>query len=373
MSGYQQYVGRSNDLAANVNSGPIAGLRNAIIGGDFGVNPWQRGTTFMSAANGSYSADRWRYSSSGTGVVDISNSSSAPTVAQAGRLVTNSLLIDCTTADATIAAGEFYFIDQRIEGYVWQTLAQRTMVLSFWHAHTKTGTYCVALRNGGADRAFIVEYTQAVSDAWEYAEFVIPASPSAGTWNYTTGIGLSVNFIVAAGSTFHTTANAWNTGNFLATANQVNGLDSTANNFRLALVQLEAGLLATPFEGVPRGLVDLLCQRYFSKSFSIGTAPSNNVGVASGEESWNATLIGAVSSVSHSIVFPVRMRATPSITIYNPSAGNSEVRNNSDGADASGTSPAAVNDRRFLIAYTGNVGQSTGDQMLAHWTADAEL
>jgi len=35
--------------------------RNAIIGGDFDTNPWQRGVgNFVGVADGVYTADRWK-------------------------------------------------------------------------------------------------------------------------------------------------------------------------------------------------------------------------------------------------------------------------------------------------------------------------
>jgi hypothetical protein len=236
--------------------------KNAIIGGDFSTNPWQRGTSFSSVAANAYTADRWIYGKTGAMVHDISKAADAPTVAQAGRLTNHCLLVDCTTVDSSIAAGDFCYVGQFIEGYNFLPLAQRTMTLSFWHKHTKTGTYCVAVKNSGTDRTYVAEYTQDTTDTWERATVTITASPSAGTWDYTTGIGLYVLFPLVCGVTFQTTASAWQTGNFIGTANQVNACDSTSNNFKLALVQLEAGSVATEFEARQVQVERMLCERY---------------------------------------------------------------------------------------------------------------
>lgn len=237
--------------------------KNAIIGGDFSTNPWQRGTSFVAAASDAYTADRWQYKKSGAMVHTISKASDAPTVAQCGRLVTHCLLVDCTTVDAAIAAGDYCFVQQKIEGYNWMPLAQRTITLSFWHKHTKTGTYCVAVQNSGGDRTYVGEYTQDTTDTWEQATVTLTASPSAGTWDYTTGVGAKVIFTLAAGSTYQTTASAWQTGDYLSSASQVNACDSTSNNFKIALVQLEAGSLATEFEYRTAQTEAHLCKRYF--------------------------------------------------------------------------------------------------------------
>ena len=44
---------------------PIAGGRNMVVNGDFKI--WQRGTSFSSPANASFTADRWFMYYDGTG------------------------------------------------------------------------------------------------------------------------------------------------------------------------------------------------------------------------------------------------------------------------------------------------------------------
>jgi hypothetical protein len=109
--------------------------------------------------------------------------------------------------------------------------------------------------------------------------------------------------MVACGSTYHTTPGAWQTGIFLATANQVNGLDSTDNNFYLTGVQLEVGSVATPFEFRPYATELALCYRYCQVKAS--TSNNQTFGIA----------IGTSNTTSRvEIPFPVRMRATPTLT-----------------------------------------------------------
>lgn len=235
--------------------------KNAIINGDFNI--WQRGTSFTSVAAGVYTLDRWQYGKSGVMVHDITLSSDVPTLAQAGRLIRNSLKIDCQTVDTSIASSKYAMLSQNIEGYNFVPLAQKTMTLSFWVKATKTGIYSVSFRNGGPDKSYVAEYTVNASNIWEFKTLTILPSPTSGSWEYTNSRGLSVDFILAAGSTFQTTKDAWQTGNFLGTANQVNACDSISNDFFIASVQLEEGDIATPFEN--RTFADelRLCERYF--------------------------------------------------------------------------------------------------------------
>jgi hypothetical protein len=343
--------------------------KNAIIGGDFSTNPWQRGTSFSAIANATYSADRWVYSEVGDSVHTISKSADAPTVAVAGRLATHCVLVDCTTTDAAPAAGDLVILEQKIEGYNFLPLAQKAMTLSFWHKHTKTGTYCVAFINSGSDRSYVAEYTQAVTDTWEFTTVTVSASPSAGTWDYTTGVGLRVVFTLEAGSTFHTTANAWQTGGFLSTSNQVNAADNTANNFRIALIQLEAGSVATEFESRTVQEETALCQRYYNKTYSAGVQPATVTDT--GTIGTDAAGTGAGQAAT-SYRFPVSMRVNPTIAFYSPGTGAAgNWRRATAAADIVIVVGVAAS-TEAVICYP-NATMTLGELVYGHVTATAEL
>jgi hypothetical protein len=360
------------DTARNALVLPRSVAKNAIIGGDFSTNPWQRGTSFAAPANATYLADRWEYGNTSAAVHTVSQSADAPTVAQAGRLTNHCLLVDCTTADAAVAAGDLVKIAQKVEGYNFIPLAQGAMAFQFWHRHTKTGTYCVSFVNSGVDRSYVAEYTQAVTDTWELATVIIPASPSAGTWNYTNGIGLSAAFALMTGSNYQTAAGAWQTGQFYGTSNQVNACDSTANNFRIALVQLEPGAVATSFESRPENLELALCQRYFWKTFNQGVAPAQGIGSTAGALGYAAVLAG-VNTFRFRVPFPVIMRTTPTITTYNQAAMNALWRNATAAADSGTPTVTFTSDHGFLIGNPQVAGDGVNGLMNIHATAEAEL
>jgi hypothetical protein len=133
----------------------------------------------------------------------------------------------------------------------------------------------VSFRNSGNDRSYISEYTINTTNTWEYKTITVSASPSAGTWDYINGVGLTVRWVIASGSTFHTTAGAWQTGNFLSTVNQVNGVNTGATDFRITGVMLNEGVVATSFglfgEDFAGEVVS--CQRYYEKSNDLTEAP----------------------------------------------------------------------------------------------------
>jgi hypothetical protein len=346
--------------------------KNAIIGGDFSTNPWQRGTSFSSVASGTYTADRFIYSKSGAMVHDITKAADAPTVAQAGRLTNHCIMVDCTTLDGTIGAAEYCLLSTKIEGYNFLPLAQRSFTLSFWHKHTKTGIYCVSFRNSGDDRSWVAEYTQDTTDTWEKATVTVTASPSAGTWDYTNGIGMNVTFALACGSDFQGAAGAWNSAQDFASSNQVNACDSASNNFKIALLQLEAGSVATEFEArsVQHELV--LCQRYYEKSYAVGVAPAtaSTVGLCNvgGSQAGKGT-----GYIEGGVRFAVTKRATPTMAIYD-NAGTvskcSRVNSGVASTDAQTAATATPGDSGFTA--TSSTG-ADANAFTFHFTAAAEL
>jgi len=281
----------------------ISAQKNIIINGDFNI--WQRGTSFAAPANSTYHADRFVYFKGGSMVHTISRDTDIPTVAESGHLSNYSVKADCTTASGGIGAADYCMIAYRVEGHDFRYLAQKAMTLSFWHKHTKTGTHCVGLSNSGNDRSYVTEYTQTTTDTWEKATVVIPASPSAGTWNYTTSIGVQIQFVMAAGTNYQMTPDAWTAANNFGTSSQVDATDSTSNNFRIAQVQLEAGSVATDFEIRNHATELAMCQRYYEHcacSVRVMAHAANN---------YNNSAIN----------FAVQKRITPTIAQY--TAGSS--------------------------------------------------
>jgi len=343
---------------------------NPIINGNMEI--WQRGTTFAAAATGTYAADRYSWVTSGAGVVTINRTTDRPTVVQAGVLFNYSLEVDVTTADASIAAGDYYGISHKIEGYNWRHFAQRIVTLSFWVLSSKTGIHSVALRNYTADRSYVAEYTINVADTWEQKTVTITASPSAGAWQYTTLLGIDITWTLGAGTNSTTSSLAtWNSADDFASTNQVNVLDNTANYFRLTGVKLELGSVPTPIQFVPFEEELARCQRYYQKSFPYATTPAQNAGNV-GADLLYAPFTGT-TQVNIPVTFQTRMRTAPSTVVtYNPGAANAEARNTTDAADDN-TIGVATTERGLFIAFAPNAANTVSDIHRVHWTADAEL
>lgn len=346
--------------------------KNIIIGGDFGTNPWQRGTSFVAPATGAFLADRWRISYISTAVATVTKTSDAPTVAQAGVLSTASLLHTVTTADASIAAGDAYYFNYRIEGYDYSRIAQQDFTVSFFVKSNVTGTYCVAFQNAGADRSYVAEYTINVANTLELKTITVPASPSAGTWDYESGMGLMVALPLAVGSTYQTTPNTWQTGNFVGTSNQVNNLATIGNTFQFDLVQIEKGTEATPFEIRSKSEELALCERYLWKTFPQGTPVGSASGVLSGTIGYRVTNAGA-GNFSAPVIPQVTMRVAPTVTFYNPIAAGTNWYNQSLGANSGASLSLNTGDRGGSAQNTQLAGDTIGHNIVIHCTLNAEL
>ena len=243
---------------------PRVGMVNRIINGDMRIDQRNGGASVTNPGTASltYTLDRWAVRNATDSAVNVIQSTDTP-----NATLSNSIELDVTTADTSIAAGQIYALHHRIEGFNvndfgFGKAGTRNFTVSFWHKHTKTGTYCVGFTNAVGNRAYPAEYTQTVADTWEQATVTVPVD-TTGTWLATNGLGLLVYFVVSAGSNFYGTAGAWAAANTFATANQVNALDATSNFFRITGVQLEKGLTATDFEYVDYSRQLQMCQRYY--------------------------------------------------------------------------------------------------------------
>lgn len=252
-------LGDASSKGLWVPASSVVGL-NPLVNGGFTV--WQDGATFTSIADGTWGPDNWIYGKAGAVVHDLLRSTDVPTVAQAQR-VSYSCQLDVTTADAALAAGDYATLATRIEGSNWARFDQKAWSIRFWVKAAKTGVHYVYARNSGSDRSCVIAYTVNVADTWEEKQVAFPASPAAGTWDFTNGRGLELGWTLAAGSTFQTTAGAWQTGDFKAASDQVNELDNAANNFRIAMVgRPTLGPNAVPYVSADPGLEEWRCKRY---------------------------------------------------------------------------------------------------------------
>ncbi len=210
-----------NNVQLQNGNGSLAGYRNLLINGSFGV--WQRGTSGLPAPSAvNYYADRWAsYKQSGAAINDVQQIVDAPDISG----VSISTRTNACDLRQVIEAGGFTYLKV---GTTW--------TLSGWAKGTSAASTLIP-------QVLYVQSSEAV-----------PA----------------VTTLIHAGSTVNVGTNwtYWSTTFTVASPAPV-GQDhvmvqtSTPGDLFQTAIQLEPGPVATPFEQRPYGLELSLCQRYY--------------------------------------------------------------------------------------------------------------
>lgn len=344
---------------------------NLLINPNWQIDQINEGALYTYSAATAVGPDGWSGSATGAGVFKLR------TVTDPESAALKCLEITCTTADAAIAAGDDYYIQTAVEGYdaaalLAGTASAQPATLQFKFKTNVLGVYGIQIANSAGNRRYIGIITVADTNEHEYSlSFTMD---TAGTWLYTNGVGLYLRIVLAAGSTFQAAAGAWAAGAEQTTSAQCNFMSVNTNIAYLKRIQLIPGALVQAYS--PADIQKALerAQRYFWKSFTVGTAPAQNVGTGTGELVGSQQVAAAAQNVFGAFVFPVQMRATPSIIFYNPAAANAQSRNETRANDNSATAVFTSNDKSFGVTYIGNGGASApGDIIGVHATANARL
>ena len=245
----------------------IGGRKNIIINGAMQVAQRSASVTGIGASSGYFTLDRWK--------INTGNSAGRLTMTQTadGPVgFANCLKLDCTTADTSIAAGEYLELQQIFEGQDLQSIGKgvagaKEITLSFYVKANAAFTFGVELYDLDNTRQITKLFN--TTTGWVRHEFTFPADVDDGSSPFgdDNAGSMQVTFLIHSGSNF--TGGTLNTTSWAnaTNANRAAGIDSfyssTDNNFFLTGVQLEVGSVATPFEHRSFGEELGLCQRYF--------------------------------------------------------------------------------------------------------------
>jgi uncharacterized protein (DUF2147 family) len=319
---------------------------------------------------GGYAVDRF------VGNLSISTGSTFQQSTTAPTGFVNSLKVTIGTG-GTVVAGSICRIYQAIEGFNvsdlnWGTANASSVALSFVAQSSVTGTFSGGIYNGAANRTYVFTYTVNTANAFEYKTIIIPGD-TTGTWATNNTVGMYVNFDLGSGSTYQGTAGTWAAGAAWATSGAVKLATTSGATFYVTGVQLEKGTQATSFDYRPYGTELALCQRYYELTFPIGTAPAQNTAATNALRISQTAAAGAPCR-GFTWLFKTTKRNTPAtITSYNPSAANANVRNNSRSNDATISNIAALNTMGIVFTFTASTGSAVGDDNAVGFSADAEL
>jgi hypothetical protein len=353
---------------------PAAGFtgnnfRNIIINGDMSIA--QRGTSTASiTTTGYYTVDRFSTLASSLGTWTQSQSTDVPT----GQGFATSLKMDCTTANAAPAAAGQLRILQMFEGQNVQYLKKGTanavsLTASFWVKSTKTGTFILELFDIDNSRQISKAYTIDSANTWEKKTITF-AGDTTGAFDNDNGSSFQISFWLGAGSSYSsgTLSTTWTSNtNANRAVGQVNLADSTANEWYITGIQLEAASAPSDFEFLPYDVNLDRCERYYQI-----ISKDNNITIC------NAASFGA--STAYGVFnFKKEMRAGPSL---DQTSGVSWYQylnaTGSDNFDSFSLSYGTTRNCRFNNADTitvtaGQAGWFTNNNVDSFVALDAEL
>lgn len=333
-------VSGTNTLTLPAATGTLAltntfGFKNRFINGAMQIA--QRNTTGTSGSGlptttATYpSVDRWFAYGTGATV----------TVAQVAGSGNNKNNIQLTGAGSVTAAG----IGQRIEAINCYDMAGQTVTLSANISNSLLTTVTwTAYYAGSADTW--TSSTQIATGSWTVTSTLTQYSaqisiPSAAT------TGLQIVFSVGA---------------------------QTSGTLIIGQAQLELGSAVTSFDTRDFGRELIMCQRYYQKSYDIGTVPGTSVASSSIELTMQLFPIsdGNGGVMGCSVTLPVALRATGTLAYWD--AGGNASKITSIGSGGSPTNNVSANatyfgtNKLFVRGYNISAnGFSFG------WTMSAEL
>ncbi len=301
----------ANNLSAAAVAGDI--YKNLLLCTDSDMAPWVWGVT-TTGVDPTTGTDRyevtdmlWLKSAATTAIFTTTRATDAPTFSQSGLLRTTSFSFNPTTADASIAATDNCYIYTTVSKQSAASLCGSSFTLSFWVRDTITGTHCVQFDWGISSRQWVATYTINAADTWEYKTITVTAPPTNLGGATEAGLGLQIKWVLAAGSNFQTTAGSWQSGTdtLIATSAQVNSLSNTANLFRITLIQLEKGSVASNYQSRLKSIERTLLMPYLE-----GTEASGFI------TKWNANQV-ATTTMNACVQFRATKVATPTVKVSN--------------------------------------------------------
>ena len=281
-----------------------------VVNGDMAIA--QRGTTVTGLGDGDEgytTVDRMRQTvTAGAGRYTCKQTEDAPTDSGFDKCIE----FDCTTADTSIAADEYFGMDYRAEGHdvqhlKWGTANAEYLTVGFWMKCDAAIDYSVGFINSDNSRHIRSLFT--TSTSWTYHCIPFVGDTNSGP-NDDVGEGLRLRFIFHGGSnnTSGTLATTWET---TTAANQHVGggsfFASTDRSIKMTGLQLERGYFTSetmpPFQHESFGENFARCNRYFHRRHDHSSYAPLGSGLFE-----NTTTALVICDL------PTAMRATPSTT-----------------------------------------------------------
>jgi len=343
----------------------IGGRRNIVI--NCAMQVAQRATSATGVGSGfAYpTLDRYKIVPSTSGRATMTQTADGPSG------FANCLKLECTTADTSIAATEYFILRQSFEGQDLQSLKKGTsdaekVTVSFYVKGNASATYTCELDDADNTRHNSQEFSVTTNWTRVILTFV---GDTTGAFDDDNARSLNLDFWLHAGSNFtggtHTD-NVWHTtDNQRVGDSQSSFFDSTDRTFFITGIQMEVGSQATPFEHRSFGEELALCQRYFQQWTQEASGFSTNNYAAVGDAVMHGSTLPFMQ-----YVHPTVLRATPAITF------NGNFAANISGSDYAISSLLINTSTPYVTSFygtTGAAGAGNAGYMRAANDGDASI
>jgi hypothetical protein len=217
-------------------------------------------------------------------------------------------------------------IRQPIEGVHCYDLLYKPMIASFLFIAKLPGNYTFALADSAFTHSFVTSFNYAVADVGQRIVIPIPQPPAAANIPRNSAAGLHYQIGGLNRGTFQMAANpnAWVSGAFMSATGTVDWSTSTSNYICATEMQLEEGVIATPYDRRPYATESDACSRYYQQVLT--------------------TLVNNNNSAGNPVYtdVPIKpMRANPTVSFGTVSYGN-----------ASGYAVTAINNAALRLQIT---------------------
>lgn len=306
---------------------------NFLING--GTNIIQRGSSWSATG---YMADRWY--GTVTGTVTVDSNSTVPTGARRSLRATM----------GAVSSGVVYW--QALEQNDVIALRGKRLCFSLWARYATSFTGNIRLKVQSGDTADVL-----TTGIWTD---LTPVSPTTGLLALTT-----------AYQQVYVTVDVPTTALGLRVQIDCDSALASGAQWYFSLAKLEEGSVPSPWVPEPAGMELAKCQRFFQKSYPALTNPA---AVSTLGQIVQRAPVAAANMTLAQIRFSPAMRATPTITMYNPNDGNTTNpirKTNATAADMAASTETGIGETGFSVRNTST--PAVADTLTMHWTANAEL
>ncbi len=280
-----------------------------------------------------------------------------------------------TTADPTMAATDQYQFYALIEGVDiadlgWGAAGALPISIGFWFRSSLTGTFSGSIRNAAVARSYPISWTYSVANVWQFVPVPNIPGDTTGAWPTNNARSMIITFSLGAGSNQSGTAGAWTAANLTHVTGAVNLISTNGATMDIALLQVESGTACTPFEWVPYQAGLAKVQRYYERTYNVGTPNGSptNVGAIS---IYSDSLPSAANrTVANTWQFKVSKRTTPTAVTF---FGNSGVAGAVAMAGGNMTAILSFVSQNHAVVQATDTSTNGAAQIVFQAVAEAEL